>query len=50
MIYLFLFIFVLIISIIWVEGISNMKEKHPDYKGNDFLNWEKDEDDENNIY
>lgn len=50
MIYLFIFIFALIISIIWVRGISNMKEKHPDYKGDDFLNWDKDKDDENYIY
>lgn len=50
MIYLFIFIFTLIISIIWVRGISNMKEKHPDYKGDDFLNWDKDKDDENYIY
>ena len=39
-----------IISIAWVRGIDNMKKKHPDYKGNDFLNWDKDEDDENYIY
>ena len=39
-----------IISIAWVRGIDNMKKKHPDYKGEDFLNWEKDEDDENYIY
>ena len=32
-----------IISILWVRGISNMKEKHPDYKGHDFLKWEDDE-------
>ena len=25
------------ISILWVKGISNMKEKHPDYDGDDFL-------------
>ena len=31
----------------WVNGIHNMNEKHPDYKGEDFLNW--DEDDKNNI-
>lgn len=22
----------------WVQGIDDMKEKHPDYKGEDFLN------------
>lgn len=31
----------------WVNGIDNMKEKHPDYKGDDFLTW--DEDDKNTI-
>jgi hypothetical protein len=25
------------ISILWVNGISNMKKKHPKYKGDDFL-------------
>ncbi len=25
------------ISIFWARGISNMKEKYPDYKGEDFL-------------
>lgn len=25
------------LSIVWVRGIYNMKEKHPDYKGDDFL-------------
>jgi hypothetical protein len=43
-------IFAFIISFLWVRGIDNMKKKHPDYKGNDFLNWDKDEDDENYIY
>lgn len=28
----------LVISIIWVKLIDHMKEKHPDYKGEDFLN------------
>lgn len=36
----FMFIFVLTISIVWVRGIDNMKKNHPDYKGNDFLNWD----------
>ena len=25
------------ISLLWVKGISNMKEKYPNYKGEDFL-------------
>jgi len=26
-----------VISILWANGISKMKEEHPDYKGDDFL-------------
>lgn len=29
-----------IISIFWVRGIDYIKENHPDYKGEDFLNWD----------
>lgn len=32
-----------VISWLWVRGISNMKENHPDYDGRDFLNEEDDE-------
>jgi hypothetical protein len=35
------------VSILWVKGIDNMKQNHPDYKGEDFLNW--DEEDKNSI-
>jgi predicted outer membrane lipoprotein len=28
-----------IISFLWVEGIDNMKQNHPDYKGKDFLDF-----------
>ena len=28
-----------IISFFWVRGIDYMKKNHPDYKGEDFLNW-----------
>lgn len=28
------------ISILWVRGIDNMKKNHPDYKGEDFLDWD----------
>jgi hypothetical protein len=44
------FILAGIISIFWVRGIDYMKTNYPDYKGEDFLNWDKDEEDENNIY
>jgi hypothetical protein len=26
------------VAIFWVRGIDYMKENHPDYKGEDFLN------------
>ena len=29
-----------IITIFWVRGIDNMKNKHPNYKGEDFLDWD----------
>ena len=32
-----------IISIFWVRGIDYMKENHPDYKGEDWLNWDYDD-------
>ena len=28
------------ISLIWVCGIDHMKDKHPEYKGEDFLHWD----------
>ncbi len=31
-----------VISFLWVEGIDNMHKNHPDYKGEDFLNWDDD--------
>lgn len=34
-----------LIAYIWVRGIDYMKEHHPDYKGEDFLN----EEDKNHI-
>ena len=32
----------------WVNSIDNMKTEHPDYKGEDFLNW--DDTDHNDIF
>jgi hypothetical protein len=29
-----------IVGILLVNGVSNMKENHPDYKGEDFLDWD----------
>lgn len=34
------FIMAAIVSFFWVRGIDYMKENHPDYKGEDFLNWD----------
>ena len=46
-VFLLMVVVVAIISYFWVRGIDYMKENHPDYKGEDFLNW--DEDDKNHI-
>ena len=46
-VFLLMFFIVAIVSYFWVRGIDYMKENHPDYKGEDFLNW--DEDDKNHI-
>jgi len=43
-IYLVIFVITAIISYLWTIGIDKMKDKHPDYKGDDFLNFEEDED------
>jgi len=42
-----MFLVVAVISWLWVTGIDNMKKNHPDYKGQDFLNWEEDDEYEN---
>ena len=38
-VYLLMVTVVAIISYFWVRGIDYMKENHPDYKGEDFLDW-----------
>jgi hypothetical protein len=35
--------FTALISWSWVRGIDYMKENHPDYKGEDFLDWGDDD-------
>ncbi len=40
------FVLAAIVSFFWVRGIDYMHKNHPDYKGEDFLNW-SDEDNEN---
>lgn len=42
-IYIFCFLLACFISIIWVYLIDDMKEKHPDYKGDDFFNDDEDQ-------
>jgi len=37
---LIIVVFILLIAVVWVRGIDYMKEQHPDYKGEDFLNWD----------
>jgi hypothetical protein len=45
MIGIIIFIFALSLSLAWLwsGGIDYMKQNHPDYKGEDFLNWTEDE-------
>lgn len=38
-VYLIMLVCVGIISYLWVSAIDNMMKNHPDYKGEDFLNW-----------
>jgi len=49
-VFLVIFVVTAIISYLWSTGIDNMKKNHPDYKGEDFLNFKDDENDKNNIY
>ena len=44
-VFLLMFVVVAIISYFWVRGIDYMKENHPDYKGEDFLNWDDEDKD-----
>ena len=39
-VYAVMFIVVAFISWRWVKGIDYMQKNHPDYKGEDFLNWD----------
>ena len=40
----FMVLAIALLSWSWVKGIDYMKENHPDYKGEDFLNWGNDDD------
>ncbi len=37
-----------IATLFWVDGVDKMEQNHPDYKGEDWLNW--DEKDHNDIF
>ena len=41
--FIIMFILIVIASYAWVRGISNMQKNHPEYKGEDFLNWDDNE-------
>jgi hypothetical protein len=45
MIGVIIFIFAISLSLawLWAGGIDYMKKNHPDYKGEDFLNWTEEE-------
>lgn len=43
-----MFIVIAFISWRWVKAIDYMKENHPDYKGEDFLNWGNDKEENDN--
>ena len=45
-VFAFMFIVIGLVSWSWVNGIDHMQKNHPDYKGEDFLNWGDDSDDE----
>jgi len=36
-----IFVLSAMVTVVWVSGIDYMKENHPDYKGDDFLNDDK---------
>ena len=42
-VYAIMFFVVLGVAALWVKGISDMHENHPDYKGEDFFNEEEKE-------
>jgi hypothetical protein len=42
-VYVIIFFVVLGVVALWVKGIADMQENHPDYKGEDFFNEEEKE-------
>ena len=47
MVGLIILVIAVVVSILWIRGIDYMKENHPDYKGEDFLDWKNDPENEN---
>jgi len=39
---------IILLAWAWIRGIDDMKDDHPDYKGEDFLDWGDDEEDKDN--
>lgn len=39
-----------LVIFLWVEGIDYMKKNHPDYKGEDLLDEDNDDDEINSFY
>ena len=38
---LIIVVFILLIAVVWVRGIDHMHENYPEYKGEDWLNWDE---------
>ena len=39
-----------LVAIAWASGIDMMKQQHPEYKGEDFLNWDGENNDWDNAH
>lgn len=39
---------VVIVSYAWAKAISDMHKHHPEYRGEEFLNWDREHDDWDN--
>jgi hypothetical protein len=42
-VYLLMFIVVFVVSLLWVNAITNIEKNHPDYKGDDLFGFDDDE-------
>jgi len=42
-VYLLMFIVLVVVSFLWVNGITNMHKNHPDYKGDDLFGIDDDD-------